>query len=71
MVAFETSTAALSLIVIGLVALAVVAWLVVTRVFPGSRAARHADHFFDGDSDLSPQDEVKFTTRHPGAGGHG
>ncbi len=71
MVAANLMNDVLPIVIVAGLALAVVVWLAFKHVFPGSRAARHADHFFDGDSELSPQDQVKFTGQHPGAGGHG
>ena len=54
------------------VALVVAVWLVLTRVFKNTRAGRHAAHFLDvGGADMSPEDRVKYTNQHPGAGGNG
>ena len=72
MVVADFTTNVLPFVVFGGIALVVVVWLVVTHVFKGSRAGRHAAHFLDvGGADMSPEDKVKFTNQHPGAGGNG
>jgi hypothetical protein len=72
MVAVNWGTQIIPLLVLVGIAVAVVVWLVLTRVFPTTRAGRHAAHFLDvGGADLSPEDSVKFRNQHPGAGGNG
>jgi hypothetical protein len=71
-VAIEFTSDILPFVVFGGIALVVAVWLVLTRVFSRSRAGRHAAHFLDvGGADMGPEDKVKFTNQHPGAGGHG
>ena len=70
MVAAEFTTEVLPFVIFGGIALVIGVWLVLVRVFSGSRAGRHAAHFLDvGDADLPPEDRVKHN--HPGAGGYG
>jgi hypothetical protein len=72
MVAVEFTTDVLPFVLFGGIALVIAVWLVVTRVFSSSRAGRHAAHFLDGgDAELPPEDRVKFSNNHPGAGGNG
>lgn len=72
MVAAEFTTDVLPFLVFGGIALAIVMWLVITRVFSSTRAGRHAAHFLDvGGADMSPEDDVKYKNQHPGAGGFG
>ena len=72
MVAADLTTDVIPLLVLAGVALVVAVWLVLTRVFAGTHAGRHAAHFLDvGDADMSPEDRVKYTNQHPGAGGNG
>ena len=72
MLAVDFTSEVLPFVVFGGIALVVVVWLVVTRVFTNSRAGRHAEHFLDvGGADMSPEDSVKFKNHHPGAGGFG
>jgi hypothetical protein len=72
MVAVAWATEVIPLLVLAGVALVVVVWLVLTRVFTSTRAGRHASHFLDvGGADMSPEDRVKYTNQHPGAGGNG
>jgi hypothetical protein len=72
MVAVDWATGIIPLLVLVGVALVVVVWLVVTRVFGTTRAGRHASHFLDvGGADMPPEDRVKFKNQHPGAGGFG
>jgi len=72
MVVADFTTEVLPWVIFGDVALVVVVWLVLTRVFRNSRAGRHAEHFLDvGDADVSPEDRIKYQDRHPGAGGFG
>ena len=62
----------LPFVVFGGIALIVAVWLVLTRVLSSSRAGRHAAHFLDvGGADMAPEDKVKYTNQHPGAGGNG
>jgi hypothetical protein len=72
MVAADLTTDVLPFVVFGIVALIIVVWLVLTRVFGDSRAGRHAAHFLDvGGADMPPDQRVKYNDNHPGAGGHG
>jgi hypothetical protein len=72
MVAVDFTRDVLPFVIFGGIALVVAVWLVLTRVFSGSRAGRHAAHFLDvGGADMSPPDKVKYTNQHPGAGGNG
>lgn len=72
MVAVEFTTQVLPLILFGGIALVVVVWLLLTRVLTTTKAGRHASHFLDvGGADMSPEDQVKFKSQHPGAGGYG
>ena len=72
MVAVDWGTEIIPLLVLVGVALAIAVWLVLTRVFRGTHAGRHAAHFLDaGDADMSPEDSVKYKNQHPGAGGGG
>jgi hypothetical protein len=68
----DFTTEVLAWVIFGGVALVVVVWLVLTRVFRNSRAGRHAAHFLDVvDVGMSPEDRIKYEDRHPGAGGFG
>jgi hypothetical protein len=70
MVAADFTTDVLPFVLFGGIALVIVVWLVLTRVFSSSRAGRHAAHFLDvGDAELPPEDRVKHN--HTGAGGYG
>jgi hypothetical protein len=70
MVAADFTTDVLPFVLFGGIALVIVVWLVLTRVFSSSRAGRHAAHFLDvGDAELPPAERVKHN--HPGAGGYG
>jgi predicted ABC-type sugar transport system permease subunit len=72
MVAVDWATEIVPLFVLVCVAFVVAVWLVLTRVFKRTRAGRHAAHFLDvGGADMSPEDRVKYTNQHPGAGGNG
>lgn len=72
MVAADFTTNALPFVVFGGIAIGIVVWLVVSRVFANSRTGRHAAHFLDvGGADMSPEDQVKYKNQHPGAGGFG
>jgi hypothetical protein len=72
MVVADWTTDVLSFVVFGIVALGIIVWLLLTRVFGSSRAGRHAACFLDaGDADMSPEDRVKYKNQHPGAGGFG
>jgi fructose-specific phosphotransferase system IIC component len=72
MLAVDFTSDVLPFVVFGGIALVVVVWLVITRVFTKSRAGRHAAHFLDvGGADMSPEDRVKYKNQHPGAGGYG
>jgi hypothetical protein len=72
MVAVDFTTDVVPFVVFGGIALFVVVWLVLTRVFTTTKAGRHAVHFLDvGGADMSSEDKVKYTNQHPGAGGHG
>jgi hypothetical protein len=72
MVAVDWTTDVLPFVVFGIVALVIVVWLVLTRVFGSSRAGRHAAHFLDvGGADMPPDQRVKYNHNHPGAGGNG
>jgi hypothetical protein len=72
MLAVDFTADVLPFVVFGGIALVVVVWLVITRVFTKSRAGRHAAHFLDvGGADMSPEDRVKYKNQHPGAGGYG
>lgn len=69
---FATDVLPVFVFVFGGVALVVVVWLVITRVFTDTRAGRHAEHFLDVDgADMSPEDRVKYNRQRPGAGGFG
>jgi hypothetical protein len=71
-IAAAWATEVVPALVLAAVALVIVGWLVVTRVFGRTHAGRHAAHWLDaGDDDMSPEDKVKQNTRHPGAGGYG
>jgi hypothetical protein len=62
----------LPFVVFGLIALVVVVWLLLTRVFANTRAGRHAAHFLDaGGAETPPEDQAKFKSQRPGAGGYG
>lgn len=70
MLAIDWTTTVLPLVILAVIALAVVVWLLLTRVFTSTRAGRHASHFLDvGDADMSPEEKVKHNVRHPGSGG--
>ncbi len=72
MVGIDFATGLIPLLVLVGVVLIGAAWWVLTHVFGGTRAGRHAAHFLDvGDADMSPEDRVKYTNQHPGAGGNG
>jgi hypothetical protein len=72
MLAVDFTSDVLPFVVFGGIALVVVVWLVITRVFAKSRAGRHAAHFLDvGGADMSPEDRIKYNNQHPGAGGNG
>jgi len=72
MAAVDWASQIVPLAILVIVVLAIVVWLVVTRVFGTTKAGRHAAHFLDvGGADLSPEDKVKYTNQHPGAGGNG
>jgi hypothetical protein len=72
MVVADWTTDVLPFVVFAIVALAIIVWLVLTRVFGSSRAGRHAAHFLDvGGADMSPEDRIKYNNQHPGAGGNG
>ncbi len=72
MVAVAWAAEVIPLLVLVGVALVVAVWLVLARVFRNTRAGRHAAHFLDvGGAEMSPEDRVKFTNQHPGAGGNG
>jgi hypothetical protein len=72
MVAVDWTSDVLPFVVFGGIALVIVVWLLLTRVFGGSRAGRHAAHFLDVDgADMSPEDRIKYKNQHPGAGGFG
>ena len=72
MLAIDFTADVLPFVVFGGIALVVVVWLVISRVFTNSRAGRHAAHFLDvGGADMSPEDRVKYKNQHPGAGGYG
>ena len=71
MLAIDFTADVLPFVVFGGIALVVVVWLVISRVFTNSRAGRHAAHFLDvGGADMSPEDRVKYKNQHPGAGGY-
>ena len=66
MVAADWTTDVLPFVVFGVVALVIVVWLVLTRVFGDSRAGRHAAHFLDvGGADMSPEQRVKYNEQPP------
>lgn len=72
MVVADFTTDVLPFVIFGGIALVVVVWLVLTRVFSSSRAGRHAAHFLDvGGADMSEEDRIKYKNQHPGAGGYG
>jgi hypothetical protein len=72
MMAVDWTSDVLPFVVFAGIALVLVAWLLLTRVFRGSRAGRHAEHFLDvGGADMSPEDQIKYKNQHPGAGGFG
>ena len=72
MVVADWTTDVLPFVVFGAVALAIIVWLLLTRVFVNSRAGRRAAHFLDvGGADMSPEDRIKYNNQHPGAGGNG
>ena len=72
MVAVDWATEVIPLLVLVGVALGVVVWLVLTRVFTNTRAGRHAAHFLDvGGADMPPEQRIKYNNNHPGAGGNG
>ena len=72
MVAVDILTTVLPILMLTVVAVVVVVWLVLTRVFTNTRAGRHAAHFLDvGGADMSDEDRIKFKSQHPGAGGYG
>jgi hypothetical protein len=63
MLAMDFTGDVLPFVVFGVIALAIIVWLAITRVFTNSRAGRHAAHFLDlGGAD---------NNNHPGAGGSG
>jgi hypothetical protein len=69
-VATATDVAAIAFVAV--VAVVILVWYVLARVFGRTRAGRHAAHFLDsGDGELSPEDRIKFESRRPGAGGAG
>jgi hypothetical protein len=71
-VAVDWATQVVPLLILVVVALVVVAWLVLTRLFTDTRAGRQAAHFLDvGGADMGPEDRVRFKNQHPGAGGFG
>ena len=54
------TTDVLPFVIVGGIALAIAASLVLTRVFSSSRAGRHASHFLDaGDADMPPEQRAK------------
>ena len=68
----DWATQVIPLVILAVIIVAVVVWLLLTRVFTTSKAGRHAAHFLDvGGADMSPEDKVKFTNQHPGSGGAG
>jgi carbon starvation protein CstA len=72
MVAVDILTTVLPIAMLTVVAVVVVVWLALTRVFTSTRAGRHAAHFLDvGGADMSDEDRIKFKSQHPGAGGYG
>lgn len=72
MVAVDILTTVLPIVMATVVAVAVVVWLLLTRVFTTTRAGRHAAHFLDvGGADMSDADRIKYKNQHPGAGGFG
>ena len=72
MVAVDWATQVIPLVILAVIIVAVVVWLLLTRVFTTSKAGRHAAHFLDvGGADMSPEDQVKFTNQPPGSGGAG
>jgi hypothetical protein len=72
MLAVDFTAHVLPFVVFGGIGLAVIVWLVITRVFTSSRAGRHASHFLEvGGADMSPEDRVKYNRQRPGAGGYG
>ena len=72
MLAVDFTSDVLPFVVFGVIALAIIVWLVITRVFTNTRAGRHAAHFLDvGGADMSPEDRIKYNNNHPGAGGNG
>ena len=72
MVVADWTTDVLPFVVFGIVALLIIVWLLLTRVFGSSRAGRHAAHLLDvGGADMSPEDRIKYNNQHPGAGGNG
>ena len=72
MMVADWTTDVLPFVVFGLIALVVAVWLVLTRVFKNTRAGRHAAHFLDaGGAETPPEDQAKFKSQRPGAGGYG
>ena len=72
MVYSDSTTLILAIVLVAVVVIAGVVWLLLTRVFPTTRAGRHAAHFLDvGSADMSPEDQVKYKNQHPRAGGFG
>jgi hypothetical protein len=72
MVAVDWTTTVIPLAIMAVIVVAIVVWLLLTRVFTTTKAGRHAAHFLDvGGADMSPEDKVKYTNQHPGAGGKG
>jgi hypothetical protein len=70
MVALDVATGLIPLLALIGVVLVGVTWWILTHVFAGTRAGRHAAHFLDvGDAELPPEERVK--NNHPGAGGYG
>ena len=68
----DLTTTVLPIAILVVVAVVILVWLVLTRVFSSTRAGRHAAHFLDvGGADMTPEDKVKYTNQHPGAGGNG
>jgi hypothetical protein len=68
----DWTTTVLAIVIVAVVGIAVIVWLLLTRVFTATRAGRHASHFLDvGDADMSPEDRVKYNRQRPGAGGYG
>ena len=67
MVVADWTTDVLPFVVFGIVALVIIVWLVLTRVFGSSRAGRHAAHFLDvGGADMSPEDRGQVQQPAPG-----